>query len=366
MKKCITQVAAIVLGLAIGSAAASARADTLKLAPNAPDKYVVVKGDTLWDISGRFLEKPWRWPEIWQLNREAIKDPHWIYPGDIVYLDESGGTPRLRLGRAIGGEGMAMRGDRNGAASTRIPGATTMSPRVREKALDADAIPTIPLAAIEPFLNKPLIVEVDGLKLHPRIVATQEGRVYVGRDDKAYVRGIEDESVTDWHIYRQSRPILDPDTKQPIAWEVLHIGSATLERQGDPSTMRIYNTSEEVGIGDRLMPATASASLNFAPRPPERDVNGRIVNVHRGVSQIGKNSVVAINRGEMDGVEVGNVLQIQQLGRTIVDRETKDRVKLPDEPVGHMLVFRVFDRIAYGLVMDAATLITVGDTVVKP
>jgi len=363
MKKSITWVAALTLGMALS---AGVSADTVKLSPNAPDSYTVVKGDTLWDISGRFLQKPWRWPEIWALNKKEIEDPHWIYPGDIVYLDTSGATPRLRIAKQVsGGKGGNGKGSLKGRFSDK--NATgRLSPMVRSKPLTADAIPTINTGAIDAFLNKPLIVDREGLDQSPRIVATQEGRVYLGRGDLAYARGIKDEGVKEWHIYRQARPLLDPDTRRPVAYEALYVGSARLTKVGDPSTLQIYNTSEEVGVGDRLMAAERARMFNIVPRAPDAAVNARILNVYRGVSQVGRNSVVAINRGTSDGVDVGHVLSVQLLGRDVFDRYKREWVKLPDESVGHMLVFRSFDKVAYGLVMEASQSISVGDTVRNP
>lgn len=368
MKKCITQLAATAFGLVLSQ---SLLAQNLEIAPDAPQSYTVVKGDTLWDISGRFLEKPWRWPEIWQLNRDAIEDPHWIYPGDIVYLDLSGAEPRLRLGKSLGGsragynDGLGADGT-NGSGRSMIPGASKLEPMVRSRPGDADAIPTIDMAAIEPFLNRPLIVEEKGLRENPRIVATQEGRVYLSRGDKAYVRGIKDESVEEYHIYRQSRPLLDPDTRQIIAYEALYVGSGKIQKEGDPATLMVHNTAEEVGVGDRLMPASSVDMFNVVPRAPEAEIKGRIVSVYRGVTQVGRNSVVSINRGDADGVNVGHVLSVHQKGRVVQDPETREAVVLPDEAVGYMMIFRSFDHIAYGLIMEASQAISVGDTVTTP
>jgi hypothetical protein len=360
MKNFITRLFAVAgLGMALAVSAQQAT-PPLEISPQAPDRYVVVKGDTLWDISGRFLEKPWRWPEIWELNRDAIDDPHWIYPGDVVLLDRSGAHPRLRLARRIGGGTNA---DGQGGAA----GTVKLQPMVRVEPIERDAIPTVDTAAISAFLNRPLIVEESELATHPRIVATQEGRVYLGRGDIAYARGIDDESTAEWHVYRQARPILDPDTRQTIAHEALFVGSARLERVGDPSTLRLTGVTEEIGVGDRLMPAVRAKMLNFVPHAPQDAVEGRIVNVYRGVTQVGRNSVVAINRGESAGIEVGHVLEIRLRGRTVVDKEKDgEKLKLPDETVGHMLIFRTFDKIAYGLVVDASQSISVGDVVANP
>jgi nucleoid-associated protein YgaU len=325
----------------------------LELAKDAPDRYIVVRGDTLWDISGKFLQKPWRWPEIWQLNREQIRDPHWIYPGNVVYLDMSSGQPRLRLGQPVGDSGSAL-------------GTVKVQPTARADSLRDNAIPTISSSVIAAFVNRPLIVSEDQLKTNPRILATQDGRVNIGRGDLAYVRGIKDDTVTDWHIYRQARAILDPDTRKPIAYEALFVGSARLERTGDPATLRITGTSEEVGVGDRLIPAELGRPFNYAPHPPSQDVSGRIVSIYRGVSQVGRNSVVAVNLGQKTGLEVGNVLAIKQKGREIFDKDTKEKVRLPDEPTGHLLIFRVFDSISYGLVTAASDSVSIGDMVANP
>jgi len=365
MKNFITQVFAAALLMGAGAAI---RAQSPEIAPDAPDRYIVVKGDTLWDISGRFLSKPWRWPEIWELNREQIANPHLIYPGDVVILDRSGQSPRLRLGRmvsagAAGGQGAGSAGSRNGDGALPVE---RVQPRVRAEKLEQDAVPTISASAIEAFLNRPLIVEESGLATHARIVAGQDDRVFLSPGDLAYARGIDGDTVRNWHIYRRARPIVDPDTRETLAWEALFVGSARLERPGDPASLRITSINEEIGVGDRLIPAVTADSLNFVPRPPESVVDGRIVAVYRGLSQVGKNSVVALSAGRSHGVEPGVVLGIRHRGRSVVDRETRQSIRLPDEAVGHQLVFRVCDKISYGLVMRASHPISVGDVVTNP
>ena len=357
IKKSITRVLGCLLALAAAAAGAQVPAGPLELAPDAPDRHVVVRGDTLWDISARFLRAPWRWPEIWQLNRDQIANPHLIYPGDIVYLDRSGAEPRLRLGRPVASA------DAGGTAL----GATRVQPSIRAGAGEPDAaIPTVNLAAIQVFLSRPLIVDAEGLKTHPRVVATQDGRVYLSQGDLAYVRGLPEAPGAEWHVYRPARPLLDPVTREPLAWETLHVGTARLVRTGDPATFRIQGASEEIGEGDRLMPAVAAPMPIVAPRPPERPVAGKVVSIHRGVDQVGKHGVVALSVGTREGIEVGHVLEVRLTGRAIVDRETREQVRLPDEPIGQVLVFRVFDRVAYGLVVAAAQPIAIGATVTQP
>jgi hypothetical protein len=227
-------------------------------------------------------------------------------------------------------------------------------------------VPTISSTAIEAFVNRPLVIDEKGMADDPRIVATEDGRVYLGRGDLAYVRGIGDETVRNWHVYRQARALLDPDTRKPIAWEALFVGTARLEQPGDPASLRITAMNEEIGVGDRLVPAEAEKASSYAPRAPETEVRARIVSVYRGVAQAGRNSVVAVNVGGAGGLRLGHVLAVKQRGRTVTDRETKEQVRLPDESVGHLLIFRVFDKIAYGLVMDASKPISVGDDVTNP
>jgi hypothetical protein len=355
LKKSITRVLGCAAWLLAGAAFAQSATGPLELAPDAPDKHVVVRGDTLWDISGKFLKTPWRWPEIWQLNREQIANPHLIYPGDIVYLDRSGAEPRLRLGRSVDATASA------GGESTQ-----RAEPMVRSAPLDRNAIPTMNLAAIQVFLNRPMIVEEQGLKSHPRVIATQDGRVYLSRGDVAYARGVTDATVKDWHVYRPAKPLIDPSTRQPLGWETLYVGAAEMVRPGDPATFRIQSNSEEIGEGDRLMPATRAQVPTVAPRPPSGPVDGRIVSVYRGVDQVGKFSVVGLSLGQDQGLEVGHVLQVQSTGRMALDRDTKEQVRLPNEPIGQLLVFRVFDRVAYGLIVAASMPISIGATVTNP
>ncbi len=343
----------------------------IELAPDAPDRHVVVRGDTLWDIAGRFLRKPWRWPEIWEMNRAEIRDPHWIYPGDVIVLDRSGPTPRLRLAHPVGENAIDTSALTGGAG---LP-IEKRSPDVRTQELGRDAIPTISSAEIAPFLNRPLIVDERGLDAHPRIVATQDGRLNLGTGDLGYVRGMTEDgdaaataAGSRWQVYRPARPLVDPDTRRTIAWEALYLGSGQIEQEGDPAAMRIVAANEEIGTGDRLMPAERRLPVIYTPHAPDSEVSGRIVAVYRGLSQVGRNNVVALSVGADDGIERGHVLDIRQRGRSITDRTNgrAERIVLPSQSIGHLLVFRVFDKIAYGLVMDASQPISVGDDVATP
>jgi LysM repeat protein len=330
--------------------------NVIELVKNAPDRHVVVRGDTLWDISAKFLASPWKWPSVWQMNKEQIKNPHLIYPGDVVYLDRSGASPRLRLGKQVsGGE----------AASV---GPNKLEPLVRSEPIDKAPISTISSQAIEAFLNRPLIVEENTLLKSPRIIGGSDARLYVGRGDKVYARGFDTtaEIGSDWHIYRTAKPILDPDTKKTIAYEAIYVGAAKLERTGDPATMRVTGTQEEIGEGDRMVRAERALTFNYSPKPPDSQVTGKIVSVYKGVTQAGKNSVIAMNLGKSNGVDVGTVMKIQQVGREITDQLTKEKLRLPDESVGHVLIFRTFDKISYGLIVDVTGYPQIGDKVSNP
>ncbi|MEY4864419.1 MAG: hypothetical protein RLZ51_2514, partial [Pseudomonadota bacterium] len=209
----------------------------LQIAPNAPERYTVVRGDTLWGIAGRFLSAPWQWPQVWQLNKDQIANPHLIYPGDVVILDRSGAVPRLRLARDAARDGVA-----EGTAGLPV---VRLAPGVRTQTLPAQALPTLPAAEIEPFLNRPWVLDPAELAQHARIVGTQDGRIYLSRGDLAYARGLPAQPPEQWHVYRPARPLLDPATRQPLAWETLFVGTARLMQPGDPATLRIESNLEE-------------------------------------------------------------------------------------------------------------------------
>ncbi len=376
MKKCTTTASPYVpnikalpfaLGLALLSICFTGHAQTsepnrivksgneIELAKDAPDRHVVVKRDTLWDISAKFLASPWKWPEVWQMNKDQIRNPHLIYPGDIVYLDRSGATPRLRLGKPL-------------PTTDASFGPTKAEPLVRSEPIDRAPIPTISAQAIEAFLNRPLIVEENTLAKSPRVIAVADSRVYSGQGDRLYVRGLPEgaEVGSDWHIYRSAKPLLDPDTRKPLAYEAIFVGSGKLEKLGDIATVRLTGTQEEIGDGDRLMPAERARSFNYSPKPPDQTINGKILSVYRGVSQAGKNSVISVSAGKANGLDVGSVVAIRQIGRQVTDRQTNEKLRLPDEAIGHVLIFRVFDKISYGLIMDTKGYPVIGDKITNP
>jgi LysM repeat protein len=323
------------------------------LAANAPDSYTVKRGDTLWDISSIFLTSPWRWPELWGMNKEQIANPHLIYPGQMLRLVKSDGRARLELVESQAGD------------------VVRLSPTVRDLGGEREAIPSIPNRVIEPFLSKPAVVSPDELEKYARIVATQDQRVYVGVGDAAYARGIADEAVERYHVFRPARPLYDPDDverRRPIAYEAFYLGLGQITKGGDPATLRILESKEEIGMGDRLAPVTRVPVMHYVPRRPEQPVDGRIVSIYSGLNETGTQSIVALNRGARHGVEVGHVLALLDTGETILDRTSSRReyIKLPDERIGHMFVFRVFDEISYALVLRVTKPVKVGDRFTQP
>lgn len=331
----------LMLALCMGMVVAA----TPELRPDHPDRYVVVKGDTLWDISAKFLRDPWYWPEIWQVNPQ-IANPHLIYPGDVLTLVYIDGRPRLMLER--GGK---------------------LSPRIRSEPLEG-AIPTIPLEVIAPFLVGAQVVSQEEIDAAPYIVASVGEHIITGAGDRVYVRGLDAAALPRYNVFRPGGPYIDPVTDEVLGFEAVHVGLANLQRQGDPSTMLLSETNREAIDGDRLLPIQEREVLPyFMPRPPEQAVNGQIISVYDGVSQIGQYHVVAINRGIRDGLEPGHVLAIYRAGELVEDPVTPDPndvVQLPDERAGEMMVFRTFERVSFALVMRATMAMHVLDKVTNP
>lgn len=311
-----------------------------------PDQYTVVKGDTLWDISGRFLRSPWRWPDIWYVNPQ-IANPHLIYPGDVLELVYIDGKPQLRMRR----------------------GPLKLSPTVRSTPWDG-AIPTIPVDAIGPFLTRPYVLDKDQLDSAPYIVDFADEHILGGAGQKAYVRRIDQTEPLKYEIVRPGGPYKDADTGEILGYEALYIGTSELQRTGDPATVFINSTDLESVIGDRLIPAGEDkATANFTPHAPAQPVEGSIIAVMNGVSQIGQYNVVVLDRGANDGLAPGTVLRVDQRGeliRDVVTPDSRDKVQLPDEEAGLLMVFRTFERVSFGLVMHASRVMHVNDRVRNP
>jgi hypothetical protein len=340
--------------------------------PNAPDQHLVVRGDTLWGISGKFLENAFCWPEVWGMNKEEIRNPHLIYPGQIVYLDRA--NNRLRLGKPLNGA--------NGANSAnegqgQPSGDLTLKPQIRTQELGDDAITSIPAQVIEPFLSQPLIVEVDALENAARVVATQEGRVFLGTGDKAFVRGDLNGGTT-FQVFRPSVPLIDPTTKKIIGYEAFFLGTMNLKVEAkagsDVHIFTVADFKEEIGVGDRLLPLQPSPILNYVPHPPAQAVNAQIVSIYGGVVFAGTHQVVTVNRGSLDGLDLGAVLELSRNGNVVVDKTAPKKlfqmsqplIKLPGEVYGTIFIFRTFKNISYGLIMNSTDAVVVGDFANSP
>jgi hypothetical protein len=356
---------------------ASAGVPLSELAPNAPDSYTVKSGDTLWHISGKFLKSPWRWPELWGMNMEEVRNPHLIYPGQTLYLEKLNGLARLRVGQP--GEGMET---------------VRVSPRMRTSGLADTSIPALPPHIIEPFLNEAIIVGAGELDMTPRIVGAPEERVLITRGDRAYARGrdglplVESEprSNDSYRIFRNATPLKHPVTEAVLGYEARYLGAAELVRGESvqpvlvangrtqptvvPASLRITRAKEEIRVGDRLLPEPARAMGSYVPRAPASPVDGRIVSVYGdAVSLVGQSQVVVVSLGAADGIETGHVLGIQRSGRRVDDRTVmseRAQIQLPDERNGYAMVFRTFDRLSYALVLDVEDVVSIGDRVINP
>ena len=381
--------------------AVPALADTLKLQDNAPDRYVVRKGDTLWDISSRFMKDPWRWPQIWNLNRNEVANPHWIYPGDTILLDRSGKEPRLAL--------------EQGTQTVKL------SPGMRASDLAREAIPPIPIRAIHPFLAQPRVLPKGELDEAPFILGTNDDeRVVVGSGDEVYATGGR-AGATRWNVLRPGKALKDPETGDVLGYEVEYLGDARTVTEGAPQKVRITQSAREIVPGDKLVEANDNLPFEYVPHAPEDEINGRIISAYGGMSDNGAMQTVVINRGANDGLEPGHVLAVLREGRAVrlgknkgnvewVDGKTReqssdtawlqsdvrclnqdtkidydqavemrnnfrktcltersrDAVKLPDSRSGLVMVYRVFDRVSYALIMQSQGPVYLLDKVANP
>jgi len=391
MKKLI--ISLIILCSYTGSAPAATTDD---LAVDAPDRYVVVRGDTLWAIAKRFLKDPWKWNDLWKANQEQIRNPNRIYPGDVIVLDRSAEEMRLKLLRAE---------------------TVKVIPEIRTSELPPEPIPTIPTADIEPFLSKPLVIAQNQLADAPRIVRTQESRVTIGAGDVAYATGLTKDKGLYWQIFRPGNPLIDPVSNETLGYVAVYLGEAKVQRLGNVSTIDIVSAGQEIYAGDYLLPAPRDIPLDgYAPHAPGKKIDGRIIALYNQLFETGPNAIITLNRGARDGLEVGNVLAIYRnlnaptftlresalWGRTGLmysdknpntnyhneplgdrnspifgrigpagaqfknDKTNVPTVTLPDERYGLLLVFRVFDRASYALVMNASRPVNILDIVTNP
>ncbi len=338
-----------------------------ELIANAPERYTVKRGDTLWDISGLYLKTPWKWPALWGMNKAQIANPHLIYPGQVLVLTRSGG--RARLGFATGADGMV---------EQKILVDQQLSPRVRSESLLPTAISSVKLDNLKPFLSQPLIVDETGLQSSGYVLTGTENRVFSAKGDTFYARNLPVVQDTRYQLYRPGKPLRDPDTGLIVAYEAYYLGAAEVIKTGDPTQLRITDSKEELSRGDRLIPYVREPELTAVPRAPEAPIKARVMSSYNGVEYAGSNMVVTLNKGRSAGLEVGHVLAVWRTGDKVVDTENppkgfwaqlsneKTIVQLPDEQYGQLIVFRVFDKVAYALVVGTTLPVKVGDTVTQP
>jgi hypothetical protein len=350
--------------------ALSARAADVEIREGVPDRYTVQRGDTLWGIAQKFLRDPWRWPEIWRMNRDQVRNPHLIYPGDVIVLDRIGGQWRLSLERS----------------------ATRLSPTVRSSPIDPDAIPSIPAGEIEPYLTRPLVTGPGGLQGAAEVVAARDARGIRGEGDVIYVAGMNPAGGDQWNIYRQGRTFYSPDGKQILGVEQRFLGTARVERfadvatvaldnaiQENVATVRILNAKEEIINGDRLVPAPRGTLMSYVPHAPGRPIQAEIIATDRDSIEAGRGWIVTIDKGAADGLDVGTVLAIYRVVPLIPDPRIVERpielpnlylpdryVKVPDERIGLLFVFRVFDRVSYAYVLNTTDPVVVGNYTRNP
>ena len=338
-------------------------AEPVELKENAPLRYVVQKGDTLWGISNKFLKDSWQWPELWVVNPK-VANPHLIYPGDELYLYYVDGAPRL----AKAGEGEGAGGSKGPVEVLPPGGLGTFSPTARQLPLD-QAIYAIPADQIRAFLRGPRVIDEDELDDAPYIVDFEEKQLLAAADSFAYALDVEDQSVTSYQVVRRSKEYRDPDDNDVIGFEVLPVADSEVRVFGDPSTIYLLRSDMEARAGDYLLPMETDAmAMRFIPHAPDKDVDGKIISVYNGMSQIGQYQIVTLNRGKEHGIEPGHVLSVMQTGRKSKDPNSffGGSIQLPDLKAGTVMVVKSGERVSHALVMSASRAIHVLDKVEKP
>jgi hypothetical protein len=351
--------AAIATASCMATFAGIAGAQGVALVDQPPASYTVQKGDTLWGISGRFLKEPWKWPEIWRMNRDQIRNPHLIYPGDVVKLDFVDGQPQLSLARDT----------------------VQLSPTTRVSSLNVDAIPSIPPNDIEAYLTRPLVTGPSGLYGSAEILGGRnEERVVRGAGDIVYVLGIDPKAGDYWYIYRPAGAIVSFDGKEVLGYESKFLGTARVEKFGELATVRIETSKEEIQVGDRMLPAPRETLVNYVPHAPDKPIDARILRVPFGDLETARGGVVTLDRGKNDGLEVGHVLAIYRVIPPIVDprpsrQQTiilrfldnttsftpREYISPADERTGLLFVFRTFDRVSFAVVLNTTDSVRPGD-----
>lgn len=321
------------------------KAAEIELQPHAPDRHIVVHGDTLWSIASRFLKDPWRWPEIWNQNRGQVKNPHAIYPGDIIVLEKTPAGSQLKLS--------------DEKATIKL------SPKMRIEKLETRAIPSIPANKIKPFLSQPLVIEKNALDKTPLILGSSDNRVILSTGDTVYVRDLPNDKGSSWQVFRTGKALMDPDDNNRIlGYEAVYLGDVEAEDFSTISAVKVTHSVQEILTGDRLIPSTTDTLTDYMPHAPGFSIKGRIISVYGGVTEIGENAIITLNKGNHDGLEEGHVLAIYR--KSEVKSPEGKIIALPDERIGLVLIFRIFDKVSYALVTHSSRAIKVLDAVQTP
>jgi hypothetical protein len=331
-------------------ASAAPASAPLELAPNAPERYTIVRGDTLWDISGKYLKSPWRWPELWRMNKEDIRNPHLIYPGQVLVLEyDADGKPRLRI---EGG---------GGTRDVKVEPKIYVDPHRK-------AIATIPYDVIRPYLERPLVMDKDALDSLPRIISAENDRIALGAGDKIFATGIIGGNKRVWHTYRVGRPLMEKGSRDLLGYEAIYTGSARLIVEGEPATLQLTHSAQEVSRGDRLIAEVEPTIISYVPRAPDKAIRGEVLTIYGTVGHAGRYSVISFSRGARDGVEVGHVFNLLTASRNVDERFNgiKRTYVTPEQQTGLIFVFQVFDRVSYALIMTSDDPIRIGDIVASP
>lgn len=353
-------------------------ADELVVRENAPDRYVVVKGDTLWDISNKFFKDPWKWPQIWGLNKDTIKDPHWIYPGNLIVLDPA--TKTLHLGElhkapdaATGEVALVPDVPPSSESVSESPPSDTLvsdsriqklSPKIRLANGEHDAIASIPASVIGAFLGKPLVIENEAIDGAPTLIGSIEQRALLSFGDTAFAIGIPDNKGPLWQLYRPGKAFKDPDTDELLGYEAIYLGDATVQKFDEVSTLKITKSVLDIQQGDNFIQSSLGLANNYIPRSPGSKIRAKVISIYGGVAQAGQNSIITLNKGKRDGLENGHVLALYKESES--SKYKGETYTLPALRFGLVFVFRTFDKVSYALVMQVQRTVQLLDSVETP